>query len=127
MRPKRLAILATAFILATSACGGADPGEETTTSAEQPGTTNSPTGSEDVVLENISFNPDEITVQAGSSVTWTNEDGVSHTATSDDDLWDSDTISSGSEFSFVFDEPGTYTYFCKFHPTRMQGTVIVEG
>ena len=77
-------------------------------------------------MQNISFQPAEITIQAGTTVKWSNQDSVSHTSTSDDDVWDSDGISPGEEFTFTLDEPGTYTYFCRFHP-QMQATVIVES
>lgn len=113
------------LIVVASACGG---GDDTTTTAGGDVTTTAPTGSSgsEVIIQELSFEPNEITVQAGDTVTWKNMDSPSHTATSSDDLWDSDTISPGGEFSFTFDEPGTYAYFCRFHGT-MTGTVVVEG
>ncbi len=85
----------------------------------------------------FTFTPDSVTVPVGSTVTWTNvgTTGVPHTTTSNDGLWDSDTLSPlGSrsvadpvfEFSFTFNEAGTFGYFCTFHP-EMMGTVVVEG
>jgi plastocyanin len=50
---------------------------------------------------------------------------VPHTATSDDEVFDSGTLNEGDEFSFTFDEAGTFSYFCQVHPT-MQGTIVVE-
>lgn len=81
----------------------------------------------DVVMEGIAFQPGETTVDVGTTVTWTNEDGVTHTTTSDDELWDSGNLSTDETFSFTFDEPGTYTYFCQIHPSQMQATIVVEG
>jgi len=51
---------------------------------------------------------------------------VDHTTTSDDGLWDSATLQPGEQFSFAFDQPGTYTYFCSIHPS-MTATIVVEG
>jgi plastocyanin len=54
-----------------------------------------------------------------------NDANLSHTATSDDEVFDSGNLSEGDEFSFTFDEAGTFPYFCQVHPT-MRGTIIVE-
>jgi plastocyanin len=59
-------------------------------------------------------------------VTWVHADpNLPHTATSDDDVFDSGSMSEGDEFSFTFEEAGTYAYFCQVHPT-MRGTIVVE-
>lgn len=98
------------------------------TGAQEPTTTGTTDGGEgSVVMENVAFRPDEITVTAGSAVTWTNQDLIAHTTTSDDNLWDSDPMGQGESFTFTFEEPGTYTYICIIHPTQMHGTVTVEG
>ncbi|MBW3666042.1 MAG: cupredoxin domain-containing protein [Actinobacteria bacterium] len=78
-------------------------------------------------MENISFQPDEITVDAGTTVTWTNQDSIAHTTTSEETVWDSGNLQDGDTFSFTFDEPGTYAYFCEIHPDRMRATITVEG
>ena len=65
-------------------------------------------------------------VPVGTTVTATNQDGVTHTWTSDDDLWDSGSLRNDESFEFTFDQPGTYTYFCKIHNT-MTGSITVEG
>ncbi len=50
-----------------------------------------------------------------------------HTVTSYDDLFNADLNLAGSSFSYTFNEPGTYTYFCSPHEAdNMIGTVIVE-
>ena len=118
---KLTSLLAIALVTVFAGCGGDDGG---------PGGTNGDEGGEgtnEVVMENTSFQPDEITVDVGTEVTWTNEDTITHTATSDDSNWDSGQLSGGASFSFTFDEPGTYTYFCEVHPGRMQATVVVVG
>lgn len=78
-------------------------------------------------MENISFQPDELTVPVGTAVTWTNQDGIAHTTTSDDAVWDSGVLAGGGTFSFTFDEPGSFEYFCSIHPAQMRATITVEG
>lgn len=110
-------MLVSALVLV--ACNGAEDEPDTTAQEEA--------GAGEVVMANISFQPDELTVPVGATVTWTNEDGVSHTTTSEETVWDSDTMTSGDTFSFTFDEAGTYAYFCEIHPGQMRATITVEG
>jgi plastocyanin len=84
----------------------------------------------DVSMKNIRFSPPQITVKAGTTVIWTNDDTVGHTVTSGtrgnpSGLFDSGDVPAGGTFSFTFTEPGTYNYYCKIHP-GMDGVVIVE-
>lgn len=84
-----------------------------------------------VAIENMEFtridlaDSSTVTIYAGQTVAWTNEDSVNHTATADDNSWGTGTIKPGGSFVRRFDEPGTYTYFCSYHP-EMTGTIIVE-
>jgi plastocyanin len=79
-----------------------------------------------VEIKNFAFNPVEITVPAGGSIAWTNQDNAPHTATANDrDVLQSGAITFGESFTQVFDTPGTYEYFCEFHP-NMNGTIVVE-
>jgi plastocyanin len=71
------------------------------------------------------FRPATITINVGDTVTWRNTDDVPHTSTSEDDVWDSGSLGAGEEFSFTFEEAGTFPYFCEFHP-GMEGTVVVQ-
>jgi plastocyanin len=57
-------------------------------------------------------------------VTWTNQDFAPHTATADDGSFDTGRLDQGETGSVTFDQPGTYTYTCTFHP-NMKGTVVV--
>ena len=81
----------------------------------------------EVVIDNFAFGPGTITVQRGTTVTWLNKDDEPHTVVSDADprLWKSPPLDTDEKFSFTFDRPGTFKYFCTVHP-RMQGTVIVQ-
>jgi plastocyanin len=75
-------------------------------------------------IQNFAFSPNPITIALGSTVTWTNLDGVAHTVTADDGSWGSSTLGQGGTYSHVFTSPGSYTYHCAIHP-YMTGTVVV--
>jgi len=62
------------------------------------------------------FEPADLSVAAGTEVTFTNDDTSPHTATADDD---------SDSASVKLDEPGTYSYHCEFHPT-MKGAIEVQ-
>lgn len=78
-----------------------------------------------VSIEDFAFTPDTVQIHAGDSVTWTNNDAVTHTVTSDDAAFDSGNIAPGETFALDFQTAGTYTYHCDIH-TSMTGTVTVE-
>ena len=80
-----------------------------------------------VTIDNFSFKAPEITVAAGTRVTWTNRDDIPHTVTADSSppAYRSHPLDTGDSFSTVFAKPGTYRYFCSLHP-KMRGTVIVQ-
>jgi plastocyanin len=88
-----------------------------------PGTT--PPVANSVSIANMSFSPATLTVTAGTTVTWTNNDGITHTVTSDVAGFDSGNIIMGGKFSKVFSAAGTYSYHCTIHP-EMKGTIIVK-
>lgn len=97
-----------------------------------------------IAVVNIAFDPETVTVEAGTEVLWVNEDeAVHHTVTSGepgdngvpgvskgkkarpDGTFDGDLPEAPAEFTFTFDKPGTYAYFCKIHPS-MTGEIVVE-
>ena len=84
------------------------------------------TASASVTIQDFAFGPGSISVAVGSTVTWTNQDSVSHTVTADDGSFDSGRLAQGATFSQTFDTPGTYTYHCAIHPS-MTGTITVEA
>src|SRR5215212_7815380 len=77
-----------------------------------------------VQVVDFAFEPGVLTVPAGATVTWTNAGSRTHTVTADDGSFDSGRLDPGEQFSQTFDQPGTYTYHCGFHP-EMQGTIVV--
>ncbi len=78
------------------------------------------------------YYPDQVQVEAGDAVTWTNGDATTHTVTSvdsngtPDGKFDSSTITAGQTFSYTFNNAGTYNYFCSLHPW-MTGVITVQG
>lgn len=71
-----------------------------------------------------SFTPQNVTINAGDTVTWVNNGSVAHTATATNGSFDSGTIQPGQSFGAIFNAAGTYAYRCKFH-TGMTGTLSV--
>ena len=79
----------------------------------------------EVRIDNFSFGPTEVTVMAGTTVTWTNHDDIPHTVVSTDKVFKSKVLDTDEKFSFTFTAPGTYPYFCSIHP-KMTGKVVVR-
>ena len=90
-----------------------------------------------VTIKDFQFQQSPVTVQVGETVTWTNEDSVAHTATSDgnfdtspgcsqNNTEDESCLKPNAPVSVTFNTPGTFDYHCKIH-RNMTGTVIVEG
>jgi plastocyanin len=79
-----------------------------------------------VEIDDFAFSPQQITVRAGTTVMWTNEDDAPHTVASSTKLFKSNALDTDASFSFTFTTPGVYEYFCSLHP-HMTGTVVVEG
>jgi plastocyanin len=109
---------------ATDAAATAAPAEmpaDAAQSAEAPAAAEVP-----VDIRDFAYSPNPIEINAGDTVTWTNQDEVPHTATGEDrDVLQSGTIAPGASFSQVFPEAGEFGFFCEFHP-NMTGTVVVQ-
>jgi len=78
-----------------------------------------------VNIDNFTFNPQQITVKAGTKVTFANHDDIPHTVVSAQNF-KSKVLDTDQEFAFTFTTPGTYKYFCSLHP-HMTGTIVVEA
>jgi plastocyanin len=78
-----------------------------------------------VSIDNFSYLPAELTVAAGTTVTWVNHDDVPHTVTANDKSFHSAALDTDDRFSHMFAAPGEYAYFCALHP-HMTGRVIVK-
>ena len=68
-----------------------------------------------VGIADFAFDPPDLTVPAGTEVTWTNGDRVPHSVVADDGAFESETLDTGATFSTTFDTPGTFTYVCGIH------------
>lgn len=85
---------------------------------------------DEVFIQGLNYTPSSRTIPVGTTVTWTNQSNMVHTVTSGSNrmhngLFDSGDLTPGDTFSYTFDEPGTYPYFCRPH-VGMSGTVVVE-
>jgi plastocyanin len=85
-----------------------------------------PASSATVKIDNFSFGSAAITIPAGTTVKWTNNDDVPHVVTSDDNkLFKSKALDTDDRFSFTFTKPGTYNYYFAIHP-KMTAKIVVQ-
>jgi alcohol dehydrogenase (cytochrome c) len=94
--------------------------------APSPVVTATPVSTDTAIVEDFDFKPDLISIPLGTSITWTNNGPTVHTVTSNDQVFDSGLMQVGDTFSFTFDTPGMFPYFCEVHPF-MQAQVIVDS
>lgn len=80
------------------------------------------------ITDGMVFNPDDLTINVGDTVTWTNDDSMGHTATSTSGptSFDSGNMASGAIWSFTFTEAGTYDYKCSYHSSMTASITVVE-
>jgi plastocyanin len=82
-----------------------------------------------ISIKGFAFNPNQPSLTKGATITWTNDDGTTHTVTSGIPGTPSgkfnQSLDAGKTFSFTFTEPGTYEFFCNIH-NSMRGTVTVK-
>lgn len=114
-----------ALALVGGACSDAETATTTTTTLSPP-TTVAAAAPLAVTIAGFAFDPADVTVPVGTTVTWTNRDGAPHTITSEDGTWESGNLGEGASFTFTLDTPGEYAYYCSIHPS-MEGTIRVEG
>jgi DNA-binding beta-propeller fold protein YncE len=80
----------------------------------------------EIAMLNFDFAPEALTVSVGDTVRWTNPSDLQHTATSTG-FFDSGPVGSGDTFTYSFNSPGTFEYFCSIHGAAIQsGVIIVE-
>jgi plastocyanin len=82
-------------------------------------------GTDEVWIQGMAFSPATITVTAGTTIKWTNLDGVAHTVTSTTGLFDSGSIAINGTYSLKFATAGTFPYYCAVHP-GMKASVVVN-
>jgi len=84
------------------------------------------TGSASVSMAGRAFSPSTVTISAGGSITFRNDDDRAHTVTATDGAFNSGTIGGGGSWKRTFKQAGTYSYLCAIHP-EMHGKVVVKG
>ena len=141
---RSLHLLTVGLVLVLAACGGTassattEPSQAESAAPSEPvSATAEPSeaaggGEETVRLTQFAFDPEELTISAGTTVNFVNADTAAHTVTEgtegtavEDPIIDEELERSGST-SFTFDEPGTYNITCRLHPS-MQLTITVEA
>jgi plastocyanin len=88
----------------------------------QQGTT--ATGITHMKMQNFAFQYAHMQVRAGTTMTWTNQDSAPHSVTFKNGMKDSGLLYQGQSFSYTFNSPGTYQYYCAVHPSTV-ATVTV--
>ena len=106
------AVALLAASLFAAGCGGAGESSEPVAATEVQ------------MVKSYRFDPKTIEIEAGETVTWTNEDNFTHTVQVEGQ--DDHKVGQGESVDITFDEPGTYHYVCTLHSHDMDGTVIVK-
>ena len=123
-----LAASAAALAIALTGCGGDD--DDGMSSSSGSDSTSAPKASgkstDKISIKDFLYEPADVSVSAGTEVTFTNEDSANHTATGNDGGFDTGTLGKGDSKAITIDEPGTYAYICSFH-AFMKGQITVEG
>jgi plastocyanin len=142
MRIVRLIMLPLALMLIGVACGGDNNSSSTTqppvatttqTASETPSaveTTGGAGGATTLILKDNAFDPAELSVAAGSQLTLKNEGANLHNFSIDGQDVDKDVNAGETETEDVLEDlqPGTYTFFCKYHRSLgMEGTLTITG
>jgi plastocyanin len=113
--------LAAATAVLVAGCGS----DDSAPSPAQPSKPASAKSSGAVEITDFKFVPATLDVAKGTSVTVTNDDTTTHTATADDGGFDTGDVNPGSSKTITLDKPGTYAYHCTIHPF-MKGTIVVK-
>jgi plastocyanin len=124
-----------AIAVAQSSPEGLDANQNTTgvqnstsvpATAPAQSTAPAPNNTATVDIRDHAFNPAQLNVAPGTTVTFVNNDTEPHTATADNGLFDTGVLQPGSSFDVFLDGSGTVTYHCELHPD-MEGTAVVGG
>lgn len=78
-----------------------------------------------LTIDNFAFSPANLVISPGTKLVWINKDSDPHTVTSTKNIWASEALDTGDQFTRVFSKLGTFTYYCEIHPF-MHGTVTVK-
>jgi amicyanin len=136
---KLLALLLACLALGLVACGGDDEesdggGGGGASTTEQPADTGGggAGGGAEVAMQNIQFDPKEVSVSAGDTITFTNNEAVPHDVHKSSGPGEdfasgpSGGMQEGDTFELTLDQPGEYEYVCDVHAPGMSGTITVK-
>jgi plastocyanin len=80
----------------------------------------------EIVIDNFTFGPHDLTVAVGTTVKWMNHDDIPHTVVETSSrVFRSKALDTDDTYSFTFASAGTFSYFCSLHP-QMTGKIIVK-
>ncbi len=84
------------------------------------------TGVTHMNMQNFAYQYTNMQVRAGTTITWTNQDNVPHSVTFKNGMKDSGLLYKGQSFSYTFNMPGTYQYYCTVHPSMVATVTVVS-
>jgi plastocyanin len=127
MRPVAIPLVVAALVFA--GCGGGDDADSTPSGSSPNPAAASSSGPQAVKIVDYIYKPADLTVATGTTVEFTNQDSTPHTATSKATsnkagAFETGSIDTGKSAEVTLEEPGTYAYYCAFHPF-MKGTITV--
>ena len=94
---------------------------------QTPGQQGTPvTGITHLTIQNFAYQPANMQVRVGTTMTWTNQDNVPHSVTFKNGMKDSGLLTQGQSFSYTFNTPGTYQYYCTVHPYMVATVTVVS-
>ena len=133
---KLIALILACLALGLAACGGDDDGGGDSGSGEsssgQSGGSGGSSGGTTVSMNNVQFDPTDLTIKAGETVTFTNDESVPHDVHKqsgpggDFASGPDGGMQQGDTFKLKLDKPGTYKYVCHVHAPGMAGTITVK-
>ena len=87
--------------------------------------TNMTSAATTISIQNMTFNPNKITIKSGTNIQWVNNDNVQHQIVSDSGAFQSNILNPGDSYNFFFDKTGIYGYHDALNST-VTGTIIVQ-
>jgi plastocyanin len=124
MRPVAIPLVVAALVFA--GCGGGGDTDSTPSGSSPSPAAASSSSPQAVKIVDYTYKPADLTVAAGTTVEFTNKDSTPHTATSKQSgAFETGSIDTGKSAEVKLEKPGTYAYYCAFHPF-MKGTITVK-
>jgi plastocyanin len=122
-----LLALCAVVALAAAGCGSSNDNSGSSSSSTPAASSSSSSGGGVAIkMQNIAFDPKDVTVKVGQKVTWTNDDSTDHNVTADSGAdFKSKDFGNGATFDFTPDKAGTIKYECTLHP-GMTATITVQ-